>query len=178
MVGPAPPGFDGGLALDPGALRGAGEVVNGGLHAVVTDAVGDHRIWLQQRDGSFTAAFYVPIDEHFPQRVQSMQRFYRWLHGKATGPPPRYQQLSAYQRHRCVLMLRAWDATEAGASRRQLASVLLNNSVLTMRAIDWKNAAERRRVNRLLAAARAMVNGDYLRLLQNAPLPVHLFRSR
>jgi len=75
-------------------------------------------------------------------------------------------------------MLRAWDATEAGASRRQLASVLLNNSVLTMRAIDWKNAAERRRVNRLLAAARAMVNGDYLRLLQNAPLPVHLFRSR
>jgi len=152
--------------------------VNGGLHAVVTDAAGNHRVWLQQGDGSFNAAFCVPIDEHFPQRVQCMQRFHRWLQGKATGPPPRCQQLSAYQRHRCVQMLRAWDANEAGVSRRQVASVLLNSSVLTMRAIDWKNAPERRRVNRLLAAARAMVDGGYLRLLRNAPLPVHLFRSR
>jgi len=75
-------------------------------------------------------------------------------------------------------MLRAWDGTESGASRREVASVLLNRDVMMLRAIDWKNAPERRRLNRLLTTTRELINGGYLRLLRGDPLHVHLFRSR
>ncbi len=46
-------------------------------------------------------------------------------------------------------MLRAWDGVEAGASRRQVASVILNPDVASFRALERKNASERRRLARI-----------------------------
>lgn len=62
-------------------------------------------------------------------------------------------------------MLRAWDGAQAGASRQEIASVLLNADLGNLRSIDWKNTPERRRIGRLLSVAQALVDGDYLRLL-------------
>ena len=62
-------------------------------------------------------------------------------------------------------MLRAWDGVESGASRRIVAGILLNKSVEALRAIDWKNAPERRRLARILKAGREVIEGGYLRWL-------------
>ena len=59
-------------------------------------------------------------------------------------------------------MLRASDGVESGASRRIVAAVLLNRTVETMRAVDWQNAPERRRLARILAAARQQIESGYL----------------
>lgn len=63
-------------------------------------------------------------------------------------------------------MLRAWDGVTEGASRQEVASVLLNPGLKTMRSIDWKNTPERRRLHRLLKAARDLIKGGYRRLLR------------
>ena len=178
IVNAAPNGFADSVTLDPATLRAAGALVQGQLHAVVADASGDHRLWLQNGTGAVQAAVLIPLDDHFDQRVQNAQRLYRRLNGRPTGPQPLWQRLSTYQLHRIALMLRAWDGTESGASRREVASVLLNRDVMMLRAIDWKNAPERRRLNRLLTTTRELINGGYLRLLRGDPLHVHLFRSR
>lgn len=73
-------------------------------------------------------------------------------------------------------MLRAWDGLESGASRRVIAAVLINRTVETLRAVDWQNAPERRRLARILAAARRQVERDYLRWL--APHGSHGRRER
>lgn len=62
-------------------------------------------------------------------------------------------------------MLRAWDGVASGASRRQIASVLLNRDVATLRALDWKNTPERRRLARILKTAHETIDGGYLHLL-------------
>lgn len=82
-----------------------------------------------------------------------------------SGHWPRAQRLSAFQIHRASLMLRAWDGVESGASRRIVAGILLNKNVEALRAIDWKNAPERRRLARILKACRDMIEGGYLRWL-------------
>ena len=53
----------------------------------------------------------------------------------------------------------------APASRRAIASVLLNHNLNTLRALDWKNAPERRRLARILIASRDAIEGGYLRWL-------------
>lgn len=62
-------------------------------------------------------------------------------------------------------MLRAWDGVGSGASRRTVASILLNQSVDTLRALDWKNAPERRRLARILTTSRDTIENSYLRWL-------------
>ncbi len=82
-----------------------------------------------------------------------------------SGRWPRAQRLSAFQIHRAALMLRAFDGVKSGASRRIIAGVILNKDVEALRAIDWKNAPERRQVARILNACRDMIEGGYLRWL-------------
>nr|WP_245429089.1 DUF2285 domain-containing protein [Phyllobacterium phragmitis] len=106
------------------------------------------------------------MDEHFFWRHRNAGRFVRRLEGKRPGILPRAQRLTAFQIHRAALMLRAWDGMEAGASRRMIASVLLNRKIETLRAIEWQNAPERRRLARILKAARGHIEGGYLRWLR------------
>ncbi len=107
----------------------------------------------------------LPIDPNFWWRYRNAGRLVRRLEGKRSGPWPHDQRLSAFQLHRAALMLRAWDGVESGASRRAIASVLLNHNLNTLRALDWKNAPERRRLARILIASRDAIEGGYLRWL-------------
>ncbi|MFA5951861.1 MAG: DUF2285 domain-containing protein [Hyphomicrobium sp.] len=97
--------------------------------------------------------------------MRSALRLNRRLDGKSSGRWLRELRLSGFQLHRAAQMLRAWDGVESGASRRTVAGVLLNRDVETLRAIDWKSALERRRLARVLAAARERIEHSYLRLL-------------
>jgi len=143
------------------------------MYAVAVDEDGDHRLWFRNGDKPVSAGIFLPLDEQFFWRHRNAARLKRSLDGKRSGPWPRQQRLSRFQIHRAALMLRAWDGIESGASRRAVASVLLNRNVETMRALDWQNASERRRLARILAAARRQINGDYLRWLIRHP-----FRDR
>lgn len=164
--------------LDPETLPLDGEVVGGELHAILKEEAGNHRLWLRAGVGPFRAAIIIPLDEYVLLRVHSLLRLHRRLTGRAAGPLPRWQRVSAYELYRMALMLRAWDGVAAGASRREIASVLFDRNLTTLRAIDWQNAPERRRLARILKAARQRIDGGYLRLLRGEPLAIHLFRLR
>lgn len=135
------------------------------MHAVVVDGEGDHQLWFAAGAEAVRAAILLPIDPHFWWRYRNAGRLVRRLEGQRSGRWPREQRLSTFQLHRAALMLRAWDGVESGASRRIVAGILLNSNVEALRAIDWKNAPERRRLARILTAGRTMIEGGYLRWL-------------
>ncbi|UPJ62063.1 DUF2285 domain-containing protein [Bradyrhizobium sp. 192] len=93
-----------------------------------------------------------------------MQRLQRRIAGKGAGPQLRSLQLSPNQRSRLVLQLRALDGEQGGASRREIAAVLLDGQAHHIPAIEWKNAPLRKRINRIVASSVALMNGGYLKL--------------
>lgn len=136
-----------------------------GLHATIADEAGSHHLWLPDGALPSRAAVVIPLDEFFFWRIRSASRLKRLIERKHSGPLPPEQRLSRFQLHRAALMLRAWDGVASGASRQAIASILLNRDVQTLRAIDWKNAPERRRLARILGDARKRIKGGYLHLL-------------
>lgn len=160
-----PEGFAASSLPDPATLPVLGELAGDGLHAIAEDEAGDHRLWLRNGDVPVSAGIFLPLDEHFWWRHRNAGRLKRRLDGRPSGPWPRQQRLSVFQIRRAALMLRAWDGVESGAPRRAVAAVLINRTVETLRAVDWKNAPERRRLARILAAARRQIERDYLQWL-------------
>lgn len=140
-----------------------------GFHAVIADGAGEHRLWFPEGDTTIAMAAVIPFDRHFLWRVRSAMRLKRRLDGKPAGPWPREQRLTVFQLRQAALMLRAWDGVASGASRRQVAGLLLNPDVERLRALDWKTAPERRRLTRILNAAYATIHGGYLRWLVPRP---------
>lgn len=165
IVAPAPCGFAAAPFPDPdqpGTLIGRDE---DGLHVLMPDDGGDHRVWVAHGGALASSAIVIPRDSYFLWRVRNAVRLHLMLEGKQSRGWPREQRLTPFQLHRAALMLRVWDGVASGASRRHVAGVVLNGEVRAMRAIDWQNAPERRRLARLLKAARETIEGGYLRWL-------------
>jgi hypothetical protein len=161
----APDGFAAYSLPDPRALPVLGELTDDGFHAIAADGEGDHLLWFAIGAKPIHAAILLPVDRHFWWRYRNAGRFVRWFEGHRAGRWPRAQRLSRFQLHRAALMLRAWDGVKSGASRRIVAGILLNRNVEALRAIDWKNAPERRQIARILTACHDMIEGGYLRWL-------------
>lgn len=89
----------------------------------------------------------------------------------------RQQQISAFHRHRFILMLRILDGLHGGASRREIASVIFNRDFRSISAVEWQITSERRHLARLIAEARDYVGGGYLRILRGGPPKGQLFRN-
>ena len=137
-----------------------------GMHGIIPDVQGDHRLWFPQGAARIRLAVLVPLDEDLMLRLNGIRRFHRLLTGRPVRPIPSLQALSASERQRAVLMLRAWDGAASGASRRDIAGVLFRSDFSGLSAAEWKSASERRQLARILAEARAMVGGEYLTLLR------------
>nr|WP_223215686.1 DUF2285 domain-containing protein [Agrobacterium deltaense] len=135
------------------------------------------KVWLPQGELPVNAAFIVPIDGHLDIRLHSLRRAFRWLKREPLGSIPQRQVLSSFHRHRFVRMLRAVDGLGAGASRREIASVLFSRDVRSISAVEWKNTSERRQLIRLFAEANDYIHGGYLRILTGMRTRGHLFRS-
>ncbi|HEY0123218.1 MAG TPA: DUF2285 domain-containing protein [Rhizobium sp.] len=133
---------------------------------VLDDGSGHHRVWLPTGGLPVRPAALVPLDEAFELRIHALKRLHRWVAGDVTGPLARTQQLTPYRRRRLVEMLRALDGHLSGAGSREIAAVLFDPSFRTLAAIDWKTDPYRMRVSRLLATAKAMMDGGYLLLLR------------
>lgn len=165
IVTAAPDGFAASSLPDPHSLPILGELTGDGFHAIVADDEGDHQLWFDTGAVPVPAAIVLPVDPHFWWRHRNAARLVRRLEGKRARHWTREQRLSRFQLHRAALMLRAWDGVESGASRRIVAGMILNSNVETLRAIDWKNASERRQLARILKACRDTIDGGYLRWL-------------
>jgi Uncharacterized conserved protein (DUF2285) len=148
-----------------------------GRHLLIDDPDGRHRLWLVGGVPTNGNAFLLPVDGDFGARLHSLQRLQRRLDGKRSGLPLRLQ-LSLLQRVRLVLQLRALDGEMEGAARREIAAVLLDRAARTIPAIEWKNAALRKKVNRIVSSAIALMNGGYLTLLRGDPARAKRFRRR
>lgn len=165
IVTAAPDGFAATSLPDPSALPIFGELTADGFYVIAADDEGDHQLWFNIGTEPVHAAIVLPIDPHFWWRHRNAGRLVRRLEGRHAGRWPHEQRLSRFQLHRAALMLRAWDGVESGASRRIVAGTLLNRNVEALRAIDWKNAPERRQLARILKACRDTIDGGYLRWL-------------
>lgn len=149
-----------------------------GRHVLVDDPDGRHRLWLVDDVHAHGSAFLIPFNSDFGARLHSLKRLYRRLSGKRAGLPLRSLQLTPAQRARLALQLRALDGALEGASRREIAAVLIDAQARNIPAIEWKNAVLRKKVNRIVASAVALMNGGYLMLLRGDPGRAERFRRR
>lgn len=149
-----------------------------GRHVLLNDPTGRHRIWFVGEYRRPARAFLIPFDGDFNARLHSLQRLHRRLIGRASGPLPRSQRLSVGQRTRFTFLLRVLDGEQEGVTRRELAAVLLDEDARDIPAVEWKNSPLRKRINRAVTAATALINGGYLALLRGESERAERFQRR
>jgi hypothetical protein len=125
-----------------------------GRHLLLADADGYHQVWFVGGHHARGSSFIIPRDDDRAARMHAIQRFERRLAGERSGPLMRSLQLSVHQRSRFTLQLR------------------------DIPAIEWTNAALRKRINRIIARATLMTNGGYLALLRGDAKRARRFRRR
>jgi hypothetical protein len=106
----------------------------------------------------------IPFDDALPQRLAAVLRLWHALQGRAQPDVG----LTALQRHRLVLALRAHDGHHDGQSYRDIA-VGLFGADRVPRGAAWKTHDLRARTMRLVADAIALRDGGYRALLRVGP---------
>jgi hypothetical protein len=167
IVAPAPEPFAAAHAVHVDDATPLASVTTAdGLHVLLADPDGPHQLWLTGGATIHGASFVIPFDDNFAARLHGVQRFRRRLAGRRAGPLLRGLQLTHRQRSWLTLQLRALDGLADGASRREIAAVLLDAKARDIPAVEWTNTALRKRINRIIMRARATMNGGYLALLR------------
>ena len=135
-----------------------------GWHAVLRIDGTQHHLWLKQAPRLGAAyAIELPLeDADFEIRAHASCRLWRAIKGRPPGPPLR--QISAQQRERLALSLRALDAHMDGASYRAIAEVLFGQRRISERV--WKTHELRSRIIRLVQAGLALMRDGYRALLR------------
>ena len=134
-----------------------------GLHVVLEDPSGDHRVWLREPEVGQRLAALLPLDEDFRLRVLSLVRFQQSLAGRVSGPPPKAWLITRRHRWRLILMIRALDGHLAEASYREIAHALWRRGGCALRLEDLLDS---RPTIRLVQDAVRMMRGGYRKLLR------------
>jgi hypothetical protein len=137
-----------------------------GCHVIIADPAGDHRLWLADTAPGMRLAVLIPLDGNFRFRLEGVERFHRLLIGEPAGPRPRRLDLTERQRQRLTLMLRVALGRRAGASYREIGTVLLDPKIAHLPARDWKISADHSRLFRLIKDAWFFIDGGYRKLLR------------
>lgn len=103
----------------------------------------------------------IPLDRDGLDRVAALDRLLRHLAGYRVPPD---QRITAQQRRRLKVMLRAADARQHRASQREIAQVLFG--VDRVAEEQWQSSPLRDTVRDLIRDGAAMIAGGYLRLLR------------
>jgi hypothetical protein len=93
-------------------------------------------------------------------RFEQVTREFRPGSQRSVSPP-------AYRRSKLVQLLAIHDALDAGANPHDLAFGLIFPRHRPLIGATWKGSGERRHTLRLIADARRLVDGGYLRVLQH-----------
>ncbi|WP_345956927.1 DUF2285 domain-containing protein [Bradyrhizobium sp. 169] len=135
-----------------------------GWHALLLVQGAQHRLWLREAPHLGTGyATELPLDENFVARAHAAHRLWRALNGRPPGSA--FHRLSAQQRKRLGLALRARDGHEDGASYRTIAEVMFGKRRLIDRG--WKTHDLRSRTIRLVKAGRFIVRTGYRALFRS-----------
>lgn len=128
-----------------------------------------HQVWLPTHpaDGPATYVVILPLDKLLDLRAEAVMRLWRVLVGRSEGR--RAHDFPQQTRDRHILMLRAFDGREAGASYRKLAEILL---AFRGGKANWESDPRKNQVRRLVADGRYYVRGGYRDLLH---YPIRLF---
>lgn len=124
---------------------------------------GNRQLWtLADAQPTAPLAAVIPFDAHLPQRIEATLQLWQWLTGSA---PPPVAPLTAQQRRRLILMLRALDGWQARASYREIAAMLLDQQVRSQSRRDWLTSPRRAQIIRLVRDAVRRMRGGYRDLL-------------
>lgn len=104
----------------------------------------------------------IPIDADMPERVHTLMRLWRPLHGRK---PLADKRVTRQQRRRLRLMLQAHDGRTNGASYREIAVAIYGEARVSTE--PWKTSPLRDSVIGLIEGGSAMVSGGYLNLLRH-----------
>jgi hypothetical protein len=106
----------------------------------------------------------IPLDDNLPLRLAAVLRLWHALQGRVQPDIG----LTALQRRRLVLALRAHDGHHDGQSYRDIA-IGLFGAARVPRGVAWKTHDLRARTMRLVADAIALRDGGYRALLRVGP---------
>jgi hypothetical protein len=162
-LGAAPPH----LADNGSALTGLEPVAtwsDGASRHLVIDANGHrHRILLWRAVPTHPLAILLPQTCDIV-RIAAAEAVRALLAGcpsrGAVDPGP-----SAFQRQRLALLVKILDAVLAGQTVRTIGTTLVAPRLAGIGAAAWKASSERRRVQRMIGEAKALVRGGYRALL-------------
>lgn len=144
--------------------------------AVLAEDIDDrrHELWPDDGDhqqvlimgrpaGSMPVAAIVPLDAHTTARLDAVRRLWRRLTGRPASTP--VLPITAQQRRRLILMLRALDGWREHATYRELATILLNADVRRQSRRDWLTSTTRAQMIRIVRDAVRRMEGGYRDLL-------------
>jgi len=109
------------------------------------------------------AAVLLPLDEHILVRLAAVRRLWRSLTGRTDTTP--VLPITAQQRRRLILMLRAIDGWREHATYRELAAALLDRNAQHQSRRDWLTSPIRAQIIRIVQDAMRRVEGGYRDLL-------------
>lgn len=147
-------------------LRPCAEFGDGQARNIVVDRDGvRHRLRLFSPEPDARLAILLPPLGD-PLRAAACDAARRMIAGLALAEPAAALRPSALQRQRLALLLRVLDAWVGGASNRQIGVGIVYPWLAGTDATGWKSMGERRRVQRLLAEARHLVDAGFRDLLK------------
>jgi hypothetical protein len=168
ILAPARRGLKHSLPFDPAALGPilAQRTDGNGRELIIRDISGDVHIWLMDEAAAKHPMVVVPPDGAYRLRLDLASRFIRRLLGHPIGLLPPKLRLTDLQRRHYVQLLQTADLYEEGGEPRDVAARVLRSEQATLPAIEFKDTAARKRADRLIKEAVAMVGHEYLKILR------------
>jgi hypothetical protein len=137
---------------------------------VLGDVDGPHRLWVRSGAAGRPLAYVIVRDDAIELRQGAMRRLDRRLSGAPPTRPLSGLQPTAFQRHRLSMLLDILDAVLGRQSDRMTTHEIASRHVYAGlgvgRGDEWKSSSERRRTQRLIDEAVALMRGGYRRLLR------------
>lgn len=139
-----------------------------GRHLILFGEGEWHRLWLRIDDPGVSLAGLILRDGLIDLRRAAAARFDSWL-GGATGRAPPGFLPTDYQAGRLDIMLAILDLLQGPDGDRvtshDVARRIVYPGLSVGRGAEWKSSSERRRTQRLIEEARALMQGGYRALL-------------
>lgn len=152
----------------------ADRMLSDGRHLVLRDFGGLHHLWIHDPRPGLPLAYVIPNDAAVGERTAATARFDRRRSGLPARRCPGTSHPTHFQARRLTLLLAVLDALLNVGDRpntHEIASQLIYSHMTIGRGAEWKSSSERRRTQRVIDEALAMMNGGYRTLLRGR-LPV------
>jgi hypothetical protein len=146
----------------------ADRLLSDGRHVVLGDIDGPHHLWLRATLPGQPLAYVIVRDPAIDARRDAAWRLDRRLAGVPAAHGHGALRPTAFQRQRLNLLLDILDMLQTlpPPTSHAIARRLIYPAMTIGRGMEWKSSTERRRTQRLIGEARALMHGGYRALLR------------